>query len=875
MLNQFKNIFSSPLSNQEDISHQKKGSYTLKNSILAESLKFQIQEGDKLYHRGELEQALIYYDRAVEIDGNSAQAHQKLAMALQKQGNLPQAMIHYRKAIVLNNARENFEEKKQSVELQVKNFEQDLKKSTQITASKSFELSSPLISTRYPQPYQESITQSAFVPAEKVTPNLKREAAEIYLQQALAYGDEQKWQEVINACQHAVQIIPDLAEAYKLWGNALQRMGKTSEAMGFYAKALEIQPDLAEVYANLGSLYAQKKKWQKAGEYYQKAVIIKPNFPGVYRNLAKVWKELGEPEKAAECYQKSLSLEPKAVNATEYILAGDRLIGESKPEQAIEYYLQAIKLSPDSRISYKKAAETWEKLGKWQEAATYYRQMLKLKPDSSDRQPKLPGENTVYALPSKQFPLAKLPVSRKPLQLSLAGQIDSSQHDVATQNNNDKINKLDIAIAKYEQKAQEVTDSAPLQANLGSLYAQKQDWQKAAQFYQKAIELNPNMAGAYRNLAKVLEKLGKEVEAAKCWYQAFSIEPQSADAEQHYQLGDTLFKQNQLEKAITCYRRALELEPNSARAYFQIGEVLNKLGKWDEAVIAYARALKLDKNIPSIYQKLGNVIQQRIKLDKKRALELYLHAIQQQPENEEVYLKAIEIKSDEPELYLKLGNILLQHKRVDEAIFAYSRAIELQPENSELRLKLGDILIQQEQWDNAIDCYTQAIKVNPNSDSAHLALGKVLIKQNQLDKAVEYLRQATKLNPNLEEPYQYLAEGLCQQGNLDEASIVYFKLGEILSKEGRLNEAISAFNRTLQINPNYYWAYHCLGNIYVWQDKLDEAVFAYRKAIELQPDLAASYKNLGDVLAKQGKVEEASEAYRQALQFDSQVIQVI
>ena len=117
MLNQFKNIFSSPSSTQEDEGHQKKASHVPEHSLGAETGEFYIQEGDKLYDRGELDQALSYYHQAVAKDENSAQAHQKLAMALQKRGNLPQAMIHYRKAIVLNNAYENFAEEKKSVEL--------------------------------------------------------------------------------------------------------------------------------------------------------------------------------------------------------------------------------------------------------------------------------------------------------------------------------------------------------------------------------------------------------------------------------------------------------------------------------------------------------------------------------------------------------------------------------------------------------------------------------------------------------------------------------------------------------------------------------------------------------------------------------------
>ena len=265
MFNEFKHLFSSPSSNQEKASDsQKDGIHVPENSVGGETVESLIEEGDRLDNQGELDKALSYYQQAVAKDEHSSQAHQKLATAWQKRGNLPQAMIHYRKAIVLNNVQENLLEEKKLVEFPRKNWQQDLNKSTPIAENASFEPSFPLIDQQHSPPARENTIQSSLFPTAIKAPDLKREAAEVYLQQALAYGEQQKWPEVIEACQHAVERIPNLAEGYKVWGNALQEMGQIPESMGLYAKAIEIQPDLAEVYANLGSLYAQQKKWQKS-----------------------------------------------------------------------------------------------------------------------------------------------------------------------------------------------------------------------------------------------------------------------------------------------------------------------------------------------------------------------------------------------------------------------------------------------------------------------------------------------------------------------------------------------------------------------------------------------------------------------------------
>lgn len=830
MLNQFKQIFSSPLSNQENVIDRRKDNGLSENPERAKTAEFLIQEGDKLYDRGQLEQSLSYCQQTLEQDRNSAQAHKKLAMALQKRGDLSQAMIHYRKAIVLNNAHDNLAEEEKSVELREKNFEQDLQKYAQITEFSSLALSSPSSNKHYSPTNQESIAPSTLTPPQEVTPNLKREAAEVYLQQAIAYSDQQKWSEVIEACRQAVQIIPDIAEAYKLWGNALQRMGKTQESMGFYAKALEIEPEFAEVYANLGSLYAQQKNWQKAGEYYQKAIVIKPDFSGAYRNLARVWKQLDEPEKAAECQNQVLSLDSQEVNVEEYVRLGDRLIGENKLEQGLKYYLKVVELSPDLRIGHQKVAETWEKLGNWQEAATYYRQMLKLEPDLSSEKPQLAGNDTTFALPSKQPLIPELPLISKPKQLLQANRDVLSKQNTRIQNDTDKSDKLDLAIAKYEQQDQQLKDSAPLQANLGSLYAQKQEWQKALSCYQKAIKLNPKVAGVYRNLAKVWGKLGKEDEAAKCWYQALNLEPQRADAEKYCQLGDIFLKQNQLEEAIACYRRAIELESDYAPAYFRIGEIFQSRGRSTEAIVCFRQAVRYDNSTSLYPQRLGRILVQEQKFDEAIAY----------------YQKVILLEPKQWKTYHQLGEILSKVEKWQEAVTAYNHALKLNAQFSWSYHNLGYVLLQLARWSEASQALEKAIKLNPDCSWSYYNLGEAYSHLKQWDKTIDSYQAAAKLQVDLPAVQQKLGYVLAQRANLDLEKAFQAYLLEISQNPADL----SNYHRALAIKKNDPELYVKFGNALASSEQLDQAIVAYQLALQINPKYIEASIQLANTLLK-------------------------
>jgi Flp pilus assembly protein TadD len=85
----------------------------------------------------------------------------------------------------------------------------------------------------------------------------------------------------------------------------------------------------------------------------------------------------------------------------------------------------------------------------------------------------------------------------------------------------------------------------------------------------------------------------------------------------------------------------------------------------------------------------------------------------------------------------------------------------------------------------------------------------------------------------------------------------YHEQGVALSREGRFEEALSAFKRATKLSPDYGKAYYNMGVVYYELGDDEEAIEAYEKAIEIDPNDAAARMNLGNSFLRQGHLASA------------------
>ena len=164
------------------------------------------------------------------------------------------------------------------------------------------------------------------------------------------------------------------------------------------------------------------------------------------------------------------------------------------------------------------------------------------------------------------------------------------------------------------------------------------------------------------------------------------------------------------------YRRAIQFEPGSFRAYNNLGTLFASLGDHQTAFTFLNAALTLHPGSAEIHNNLGNVQLARSEL--AAAIESYCQAIRLAP-NVAMY-------------HNNLGNALRLSGEFPEAERALNAALLLEPSYAEAWVNLGFALAEQGRYDTVEEHYRRALRLKPSLALAHVNLSQHLLRQGAL-----------------------------------------------------------------------------------------------------------------------------------------------
>ncbi len=225
-------------------------------------------------------------------------------------------------------------------------------------------------------------------------------------------------------------------------------------------------------------------------------------------------------------------------------------------------------------------------------------------------------------------------------------------------------------------------------------------------FYNHTLNINPNNARAYTNLALLMTD--------------------------HYQSHDS---------ARMLYRKAIDINPYYAKTYYNLANLMkNHYQSYDSARALYRKAIIISPDYASAYINLANLME--------RYYQSYDSA-------RKLYHKAIDIDPDNADAYINLANILQIHfESYDSARTLYHKAINNEPDKAAAYSNLAALLQTHfESYDSARTLYYKAIDIDPDDGQVYFNLAVLLRQQfREYDSARIYYETACRLNPTHKSP---------------------------------------------------------------------------------------------------------------------------
>jgi Flp pilus assembly protein TadD len=224
---------------------------------------------------------------------------------------------------------------------------------------------------------------------------------------------------------------------------------------------------------------------------------------------------------------------------------------------------------------------------------------------------------------------------------------------------------------------------------------------------------------------------------------------ESVAVKEQIEQGDSLMSEDQFDRAISLYRKAVSSAPNDASAHQRLGKALSLTGNLQGAEREMRRAIQLDPNDALAHSNLGMILG----MEKNYADSVIEERI------------AIQLDAGDSFSYRTMGLALASLGYYDDAIKAFQKAIELEPDSLKAYLNLGATLGRKGDFANAIEAYKDALILNPKSVSALLGLGAALGKTGDLQGQIEQYRLAVALAPGNDNAHGRLGWALYRNGH--------------------------------------------------------------------------------------------------------------
>jgi tetratricopeptide (TPR) repeat protein len=435
-----------------------------------------------------------------------------------------------------------------------------------------------------------------------------------------------------------------------------------------------------------------------------------------------------------------------------------------------------------------------------------------------------------------------------------------------------------------------IVSGALSQDDLAGLYSEAQQAQAAGDLrtatskYEAIVRLRPQMAEAYANLGNLYYQQGQTDRAKAAYLKAIRIKPELGGP--YFFLGVIAFGEHDYPAALRHLQRAQALQPSSVLVHSYLGytqyagsafrEAAEELEKaaaldWTDIDVLYhlsksyghlARdsSAELQRQFSdSAYTILARAHLHESRDDWKAASEQYRLALEKMPDNKRLQEKVQWTQAK------AAGAPASNPGTEDELIDASLMYRDASPSEVKLKIvrsqsKLQELL-RRPKSDKNMYLIAEAYQVlsfltslavfeaDPDSYRAHELRAQLFEESKNDEGAIEEYRNVLKRKPGLQN--------------------IHFAIGSLYWKQQRFEEARPELEAELRINPNHPQALYELGDLLAFHGEAQIAEKYFLQALKLEPGMVEAHFALEKIYTQTGRFDKSLEHLQKALHADA------
>ncbi len=517
-----------------------------------------------------------------------------------------------------------------------------------------------------------------------------------------------------------------------------------------YNSAAQIYLEEARQHHEQYLLKGTRLDLDKAVDGYIDAIKYNPNIAEAYYRLATLLWDKGEINLSSAIEQCLSAVNISPLNPNARIYAGFFLEMAKQYDEAEREFKEAIRLNPlksaRSRLSL---------------ASLYIDKMHDTRINIKD------FSQSIYYMLSGGLSIPLDHTSVKMLYKNISKNLSILFYDFVG-NIFEKTKNYTVALKAYDMAANTTGRKEIYYRKIGDINIKEEEVNSARDSYIKALEANPYDKELLLKVATLTQ----------------------------------IYFEDDIETAIDCYSKLLEVEEDSANIYYELGHLYLKKEDFINSINAFNLALEKDEENPFYHNAIAYAL---IRAEQyEEACDHYKIAINKNPNPEWTAIVCQALAS----LYHKVFD------DIDSAMTFLKTAIILDENNDEAFIELGDIYLECDDLDSAIKSYCEAIKLNPKNPVSYNKCAMVLWQKDYIEEAIIAYNKSIGIDPDYYVAYNNLG-------------VIY------LDGIRNLKEAKRLFEKAIELNENYVMPHFNLARVYEQMNDNIEAAKMYQKAIDL------------------------------------------